>query len=544
MTQVGSTASRRRRRVWDTVACGSPANEVEMNTRPVRCSPARIERSRASQLRRGRTLAGLLAGLLACAVARAQAPGPAGPGSPPGPAMMAAMEQALVETIARAERSVVAIARVRRQRPGETFSLELRPDPFGRPALPAAPPQPTDPDFIPTEYASGVIVDARGLVLTACHVLGEQSDYYITTHDRRVYRAQVKGADPRSDLAVLAFEAASGLQAIRLGDATQLRKGQIVVALGNPYAIARDGQVSASWGIVANLSRKAPPLAQAGAASARPTLHHFGTLIQTDAKLNLGTSGGPLLNLRGEMVGLSVALAAVSGYQSAAGYAIPVDQTFRRVVDTLKQGREVEYGFLGVQPVDLPLSRRLAGLQGLRVERVVPGTPAARCGLRTDDVIVAVDGRPVPDADALMLQVGRLLVESRVDLDVVRQGRTRRLEAVLAKYPVQGYQVVTNPRAPWRGMRVDYPTAVLDAQGRFPGGMAFPETGIVVTEVEPDTPAWQAGIRPGVVISRVGRTAVDTPRQFDAAVAGQPGAVSLVVLERGEEQTRTIPPES
>jgi len=379
-----------------------------MNMHAPTCRSVTIGARRGGRVPKAQVAAGLLVGLLICSALRAQAPAPIGPETLSGPAVVAAMEQALVETIARAERSVVAIARVHRQVPGETFTLELRPDPFGRPAVPAAPPQPTDPDFIPMEYATGVIVDSRGLVLTACHVLGEQSDYYITTHDRRVYRAQVKGADPRSDLAVLAFDAASGLQPIRFGDATQLRKGQIVVALGNPYAIARDGQASASWGIVANLSRKAPPLAQAGATSARPTLHHFGTLIQTDAKLNLGTSGGPLLNLRGEMVGLSVALAAVSGYQSAAGYAIPVDQTFRRVVDTLKQGREVEYGFLGVQPVDLPLSERLAGLQGLRVERVVPGTPAARSGLRTDDIIVAVDGRPVADSDALMLQVGRL----------------------------------------------------------------------------------------------------------------------------------------
>lgn len=519
-----------------------------MNTHPAQCFSAWIERLRSTGVPKLRTVvgvsAGLLAALLAGTVLRAQGPANAGPEFPTDSALLATLEQALEEAIARAERSVVAIARVRRQEAGATFSLELRPDPFGRPALPGAPPQPTDPDFIPTEYATGVIIDARGMVLTACHVLGEQSEYYITTHDRRVYRAQVKGADPRSDLAVLAFDAASGLQAIGLGDAGQLRKGQIVVALGNPYAIARDGQASASWGIVSNLSRKAPPLGQTGGASARPTLHHFGTLIQTDAKLNLGTSGGPLLNLRGEMVGLSVALAAVSGYESAAGYAIPVDQTFRRVVDTLKQGREVEYGFLGVQPVDLPLSQRLAGLQGLRVERVVPGTPAARCGLRPDDIIVAVDGRPVADADALMLQVGRLPVESRVRLSVLRQGRERQLEAVLSKYPVQGYKVVTNPPAPWRGMRVDYPTAVLDAQGRFPGGMAFPETGIVVTEVEPDTPAWLAGIRPGVVISRVGRTPVETPRQFEAAVAGQPGAVALMVLDGGQETARIVPPES
>ena len=235
---------------------------------------------------------------------------------------------------------------------GETFRLESRPTRSAAAWSCSPAPQPTDPSFIPSEYGSGVVVDRRGLILTAYHVLGEDSDYYVTTPDRKVYRAWVKGADPRSDLAVLSIDAA-GLVPIALGDATTLRKGQFVITLGNPYAIARDGQASAGWGIVANLARKAPPSPEDSEPSAQRTLHHFGTLIQTDAKLNIGASGGPLLNLKGEMVGLCVALAALAGYETSAGYAIPVDATFRRVLDTLKQGREVEYGFLGIQPANL-----------------------------------------------------------------------------------------------------------------------------------------------------------------------------------------------
>ena len=160
--------------------------------------------------------------------------------------------------IARSEKSVVAIARVRKEQPDETFRFESRPDPFGRRLTWPRPPQPTDPGFVPNEYGTGVVVDRRGLILTAYHVLGEESDYYVTTSERKVYRAWVKAADPRSDLAVLSIDAA-GLTPITLGDAAALRKGQIVVTLGNPYAIARDGQASAGWGIVANLARKAPP---------------------------------------------------------------------------------------------------------------------------------------------------------------------------------------------------------------------------------------------------------------------------------------------
>ncbi len=271
-------------------------------------------------------------------------PRPLSAQAPDAASAAAAVESALVEVIAKAEKSVVAIARVRRPRPGEMLNLELRPDPFGRPrADPGSALQPTHADFIPNDYATGVVVDRQGRVLTVYHALGEESDYYVTAHDRTVYRARVIAADPRSDLAMLAPEAdapprpgALDLPVITLGDGANLRKGQFVVALGNPFAIARDGQTSASWGIVANLARKAPAV-PGDPETAKPTIHHFGTLIQTDAKLNLGTSGGPLLNLRGEMVGLTTAIPAVPGYEEAAGYAMPVDATFRRALEALRR---------------------------------------------------------------------------------------------------------------------------------------------------------------------------------------------------------------
>ena len=159
--------------------------------------------------------------------------------SPSGIEAAAAIEKTLVDVIAKTEKSVVAIARVRRERP-EKFCNSKRPDPFGRRVMPLAPPQPTDPDFIPNQYATGVVV-GRGLVLTTGEVLGDDSDYYVTTIQHRVYKATVRAADPRSDLAVLSIDAAD-LPPITLGNGDELRKGQIVISLGNPYAIARDGQ--------------------------------------------------------------------------------------------------------------------------------------------------------------------------------------------------------------------------------------------------------------------------------------------------------------
>ncbi|MGQ9576796.1 MAG: trypsin-like peptidase domain-containing protein [Thermoguttaceae bacterium] len=461
----------------------------------------------------------------------------------------AALEKVLVESIQRAERSVVAIARVRTDGPEQGWGLEVRPDPFGgRRLLPSPLPKPTDPDFVPNEYASGVVVDRRGLVLTVYHVLGEKSDYYLTTHDRRVFRGKLIGADPRSDLAVLSL-ANEGLgrgsrlelPVIRLGDASTLKKGQIVIALGNPYAIARDGQPSASWGIVANLGRKAPAVPDPSEPTGKPTIHHFGTLIQTDARLNQGTSGGPLLNLQGEMVGLTTTLAMVPGYEEVGGYAIPVDATFHRALEALKQGREVEYGFLGVRLAVPGLENGEAG--GARVERVEPGLPAARAGLQPKDLITSVNGVPVLDADGLVREIGKLPVESVVRLGVLRGRQTLHLEVGLTKYRVRGQKIVTAPPPSWRGIRVDYPTAVCDlyAPG-YAGNPLLGET-VAVAEVQQGSPGWQAGLRVGMLVSHVGRTPVRTPKQFHEAVAGRTGPVDLrLVGPAADKPLRTVLP--
>lgn len=474
-------------------------------------------------------LVGALWGLM-LAPARAQ--------EPPGPEAVTALQSTLTAVIARSGPSVVAIARVRKEKPGEVFNLEFRPDPFGRRTVPPVAVAPTDPEFLPNEYGTGVAIDRQGLILTAYHVLAPESDYYVTTHERKVYPAQIKAADPRSDLAVLSIEAGD-LVPIRFGDAAQLRKGQFVVALGNPYAIARDGQASASWGIVANLNRKAPLAPDESDSPGRRTLHQFGTLIQTDAKLSLGTSGGPLVNLRGEMVGLSVALAAIAGYEQAAGYAIPIDATFRRVIDTLKQGREVEYGFLGVRPMNLRAQEVREGRRGVRVQNVVPGTPADRFGLRPEDVITAVAGKPIEGSDGLMLEVGRMPAGSQVRFSVLRGSEQREVPVTLAKYPVQGTKIVTVPSPAWRGLRVEYPTAVVDAPWAVQVRTPRFDAGVVVVESAEGSPASSAGLRPGMLISRVDQSRVDTPRQFQAAVATKKGSVTLEVSGPGEEPAAT-----
>ena len=464
--------------------------------------------------------------LLAASVLFALAPGTAAAQEPSALAAAAEIEKAVVDAIARAEGSVVAIARVRRPRADETAVLEFRPDPFGRVIATHGGLAPTDPDFVPNQYATGVVIDRQGLILTAYHVLGPDSDYYVTTAKRKVYRASVKGADPRSDLAVLAI-AANDLAPITLGDAGLLKKGQIVIALGNPYAIGRDGQVSASWGIVANLARKSTALPDEPDSASRQTLHQFGTLIQTDAKLNLGASGGALVNLRGEMVGLTVALAAAPGYEQAAGYAIPIDATFRRAIDVLHEGREVEYGFLGVRPANIRPQELLQGQHGVRVQDIVAGTPAARAGLKLDDLITSVGGVPIHNTDGLMLEVGRQPAGARTRLRIERSRQPLEIEVALGKYPVQGKKIVTAPTPSWRGMRIDYATVLAEDSPAGTGRANVFEDGVAVVEVAEGSAAWKAGLRPGVVIAQVEQTAVHAPQEFRAAVAGRKGPVQV-----------------
>lgn len=501
----------------------------------------------------GRLLCGalVLAALYFCGPARTR-------GQELSPAVLE-VQQAVIEAIARAEKSVVAIARVRKGQDGIGSGPPLPDTPLDptRPALGNA--LPTSPDFVPQEFATGVVIDRQGYVVTNYHVLGDprDNDYYVWVQ-RRPFQAvrvdvpeQIRAGDPWTDLAVLKV-AAEDLQPITLGDASALRKGSIVIALGNPYGIARDGEASASWGIVANLRRVAPGV-DSGLRWGQDvqSLHQFGTLIQTDARLNLGTSGGALINLRGEMVGLTTSLAAVAGYEQSAGFAIPVDDAFRKTVETLTQGRVPAFGFLGVQPEHLSLAERQSGKFGARISYVVPGTPADQAGLRPDDVITHVDGERVDDKTALFRELSRLPAQTEVTLTVAHDdsmlGRPRvtTTQVVLSKKyvdtPRKPFAQVEEPR--WRGLRVDYASAAPPQWSSEGQAAVDPQGCVVVLEVQPDSPAWHAGLRPGQYVSHVGAQRVATPQAFHEAVGQEEREVRLrLTTGRGDDAVRVVLP--
>ena len=463
-----------------------------------------------------------------------------------GLAMLAVIEQTTTAAIAKAERSVVAIARVQRGQVPAARVMELRIQESG--GFEATP---DSPDFVPTNFGSGVVISDDGFIVTCAHVLDDprQNDYYVWL-DKRVYvarvvskAAQVYAADPFTDLAVLKIDA-EGLTPIVFAKNAELKKGQFVIALGNPYAIARDGQASASWGMISNLNRVAPADApENNNIGAKESLHQFGTLIQTDAKLNLGTSGGALINLRGEMIGLTTSLAATSGYEQAAGFALAVDDMFLRVIESLKAGKLPEFGFLGIQPDDLRASDLQRGFRGAKVANVVPGLPGDLAGLQSDDVIAQVNSRVVQNRNDLFRELSKLPAGSQVSLLVERPKNSSRgadvltLNATLSKKYVSTTRpsYALNGPKKWRGMLVEYATAVPSELARGAsmfGRRAAPKLAILA--VDPSTPAWEAGIRPGHGLLSVDGKAIDSPTTFEELVSGRNDTVALQIVRQSD----------
>jgi serine protease Do len=474
-----------------------------------------------------------------------------------GLAAASALERVFVDVIRRVEPSVVSVARIRPSpnvNQFNPFDIEQK----GRIDFD----KPESPDFVPNEFGTGIVVapihgsDER-FILTNYHVVRggppvaegskpAESQIYVRFGDRRGYQARIIAADPRSDLAVLAIDYAAldmkpaDIKPIPLRtDASPLQKGQLVLALGNPYAIARDGSASVSWGMIGNISRRPAPVRQHDIAPPKAkTIHQYGTLLQVDTRLELGTSGGALVDLRGQLVGITTSLAALEGYEKSVGFAIPIDSFSRRVIETLCRGYEVEYGFIGLtnpQPVPPDQLRRDGRFQqssAVRVEQVIPNSPAASAGLEADDVILKIEGRPLLDQYDLMRYVGTFEPGSAVHMTVWRphEARELTLTAKLGKWPVEDDEAIiaTSQRFPaWRGITVDYPT------GRYKYiGWPFQfKEAVLVTNVAPRSPAQAAGLVDGDFIASVGGTPVRTPLEFHDAVRKFDGDVSLELAD-------------
>lgn len=379
------------------------------------------------------------------------------------------------------------------------------------------------------QYGSGVVLDTDGLVLTNFHLIEGATKVYVRTKSGRGFYADIHAADARSDLAVL--KPADGLpRGARLtptrfadvstgGEKPTVVKGMWVVSLGHPAAAGiADGSASSSWGILSNVGRRA---AGPGREDQRGrALHHYNVLLQTDARVTLGCSGGALLNMDGELIGMTTPMAAVTGAETAGGFAIPFDRNYRRIVEVLRAGREVEYGFLGVQAEPVTPEDD-SGRDGLRLLSVVPGTPAASAGLVPNDIVLAIDGIPVGDQDDLFLHIGAALAGTELKLAVRRGAQPLPVDVTLAKldHPLPG--IASNRPKPVHGLRVDYGSVLLVQKQNAPRGAVAPRIpqGVAVRELEPGSPA-EAKFKaindaPNQwLITRVNNKPVSTPTDF------------------------------
>jgi S1-C subfamily serine protease len=382
------------------------------------------------------------------------------------------------------------------------------------------------PEHVPDSYGSGVVIDGSGLILTNYHVVKDARKIYVRVLHHAGSYADIYAADERSDLAVLKLiSPPENLVALPMGDAGKLRKGQFILALANPHAAGfRDGGPSASWGILSNLRRRLP-----GEPNEidlrRPRLHYYATLLQTDFRLNLGSSGGALLDLNGNWVGLTTSQAALAGGETAGGFAMPLDVRMRRIIDTLRRGEEVEYGFLGVS---LP---NVSGSDLPIVTDVAPNGPAAKAKLVRQARILKINDEPINEIDDLLYNIAANLAGTEVRIEFLPyaggQKQIGKCTLLKAYWPSTGPVIAARRPEPILGLRVDYSSTLVRAAG---GNEIAP--GVVVREVIPGSPAARAGLKAeGDIILAVNGRDINTPREFYDAAGKNPISLELTLSD-------------
>jgi serine protease Do/serine protease DegQ len=357
---------------------------------------------------------------------------------------------------------------------------------------------------------SGVIIDARtGYIVTNAHVVENASEITVTLMDGRDLTATVVGADEATDVAVLTVPP-QGLVQIALGNSDRVEVGDFVVAIGNPFGL----QHTVTSGIVSGLGRS----------GINPD--GYESFIQTDASINPGNSGGALVNLRGELIGVNSAILSRSGGNIGIGFAIPANMA-RSVMDQLVKFGEVRRGLLGVNIVsltpDLAQSLGLKDAQGALVSQVARESAAELAGIKPGDVITAINERPVRSGSDLRNAVGLLRVGERVEIALVRDGKPRRVAAVIPDAPNNSSTASNEQPRPAREPGVLHPQVagaeLVDA----------PEGGVLVRSIEPRSAAAQSQLlRAGDRIEAANRQRVENLKEL-REIAKRGGALVLTV---------------
>lgn len=357
---------------------------------------------------------------------------------------------------------------------------------------------------------SGVVVDAeRGLILTNHHVIDGADEIAVNLANGETLQAELVGSDSETDIALLRVEA-KGLTALPLADSDQLQVGDFVVAIGNPFGL---GQTVTS-GIVSALGRSGLGI------------EGYENFIQTDASINPGNSGGALVNLRGELVGLNTAILSKSGGNVGIGFAIPSNMSKEVLLQLLEHG-EIKRGSLGISIQDItPELAEAFGLKqqrGTLVTQLSTDSPAARSGLQVGDVITAINGRAIRNADELRNQVGLLRVGSRITMEVLRHGKRLQLTTTIETPKLANLDGAVLHRQ----LSGAILTQVVE-QGRN-----GPLDLVVISAIERNSAAQQLGLEVGDIIAQANRRTISTVAELQAAAAQ--GHSLLLNIQRGRE---------
>ena len=378
---------------------------------------------------------------------------------------------------------------------------------------------------------SGTVVRDDGLILTNEHVVHGAWEIEVVLHDRRTCWATPVAADPRSDLAILRIDV-QGLKPVKVCDWSTVRRGQWSIAIGNPFGLCSDGRLSVSVGVIANLDRRLPGLGEVDD-------RLYASMIQTTAAIHPGNSGGPLFNVRGELIGVVTAVHTRGADDEGVGFAIPMTPSRWNIIERLIAGQEISYGYLGMTVRTIsPAEGEAAGLEpgiGVLVEKIEPGGPADRAGVRVNDILVRYADEPVDAPIQLAELVGFTPVGRKVSLELRRGKQSLLIEVVVQKRQVDRVNWMRGAGLIWRGLRL----AELSAPAREHFGIAPGITGIVVVGLAPESAAARTPLQIGDVIQRVADTPVSTLTAFWEQTRSQPSSVRLEVSQRGTVQ---VPP--
>jgi serine protease Do len=392
---------------------------------------------------------------------------------------------------------------------------EQQPDRSPRDNRKQAPQQQQQEEEVPRGVGSGFIISADGYVLTNAHVVDGADDVYVTLTDKREFKAKIVGVDKRTDVAVVKIDG-SNLPRLTMGDPNKLRVGEWVIAIGSPFGL--DNTVTA--GIIS--------------AKARDTGEYL-PLIQTDVAVNPGNSGGPLINMRGEVVGINSQIYSRSGGYMGISFAVPIDEAVR-VADQLRATGHVTRGRIGVQigevTKDVAESLGLARAQGALVQRVEPGSPAEKGGLEAGDIILKYNGTSIERSTDLPRLVGATKPGTRASLTIWRKGASRDVTLTIAELEPEKTAKQENRKAK--------PATPANALGLFVSDLSELQkrelkldNGVIVDAAE--GPAARAGLRAGDVVLRLNNTDVKDAKQFNMLVSKlEPKKMAVVLVRRGD----------